>query len=203
MRGGWTDWLESGRDQDRGELRTRLRYEWRGQSLVGNYQWVHSRDNTDGPFSYVAHYNDIRAEWGRTTGLPVHNFSLVGNLNLPRSISLTIVGSAHSASPYNIITGKDANEDGLFNDRGVLRRNSGRGPDYGMVSVYWSRRVALGRFLGNRDKRPGGYIGLQIDNLLGRKNYLMVDPVESSPYFGHPLAALPGRSIRLSLNLGK
>jgi hypothetical protein len=166
-----------------------------------NYEWMHSLDDTDGPFSYAEHYNDLQAEWARTAGVPAHNASLVGNLNLPHSFSLTIVGSVHSSSPYNIVTGRDVDNDGLFNDRGGLLRNSGNGPGYRSVSLYGSRRVNLSHFVRKYERANGIVVGLQVDDLLGNQNYLTIEPVEDSPLFGHPLSALPGRTVRLWFNL--
>jgi Carboxypeptidase regulatory-like domain len=200
---GWLDLLESNRDLRRTELHPRIRYKWRGQALTANYEWIHSRDDTDGPFSYAEFYNDLPAEWARSTGIPAHNASLIGNLNLPRSFFLTIVGSIHSSSPYNVTTGRDIDNDGLFNDRGGLLRNSGNGPDYRSVSLYGSRRVSLDRLLHRRRKGSGINMGLEVDDLLGNRNYLTLEAVEDSPLFGQPLSALPGRTVRLWFNLGE
>lgn len=200
---GWTDWLESDRDQHRAELRGRLRYGWKGQSVIANYEWIHSRDNSDGPFSYAEHFDNLRGEWARTSGVPAHNFSLIGNLSLPHSFSVTLLGSAHGPTPYNILSGKDVNNNGLFNDRDGMMRNSGNGPSYNMVSLYGSRHISFGRIFGRREKTPVADIGLQVDNLLGRRNYLALDPVRSSPLFGRPLTGLPTRSLRLWLKLAQ
>ncbi len=198
---GWLDLLESNRDIHRSELHPRLRYSWKGQSLTANYEWMHSRDDTDGPFSYAENYNDLAAEWARTTGVPVHNASLVANLSVPGSLFITILGAVHSSSPYNIITGKDVDNDGLFNDRGRLPRNTGNGPGYRAVSLFVSRRLGLGRYLGRHERGSSANVGLQVDDLLGNKNYLTVEAVEGSPLFGLPLSALPGRSMKLWFNL--
>ncbi len=199
----WLDLLESNRDLHRSELHPRIRYRWRRQTLTANYEWMHSRDDTDGPFSYPEFYNNLQAEWARTTAVPVHNASLVANLSLPRSFSLTIVSSFHSSSPYNITTGRDVDNDGLFNDRGGLLRNSGDGPGYRSVSLYGSRLVSLGRLSRKHEKAGGVVIGLQVDDLLGDRNYLTVESVEDSPLFGQPLSALPGRTIRVWFNLSQ
>lgn len=200
---GWLDLLESNRNLHRSEFHPRIRYRWRRQTLTANYEWMHSRDDTDGPFSYAEFYNNLQAEWARTTGVPVHNTSLVGNLNLPCAFSLTIVGSYHSSSPYNVVTGQDVDNDGLFNDRGGLSRNSGNGPSYRSVSLYGSRHVSLGRLLGRYERGSGIDIGLQVDDLLGDRNYLTLEPVEDSPLFGQPLSALPGRTVRVWFNVGQ
>jgi hypothetical protein len=198
---GWLDLLESNRDLHRSELHPRIRYVWRRQALTANYEWMHSRDDTDGPFSYAEFYNNLQAEWARTTAVPAHNASLVANLNLPRSFSLTIVSSFHSSSPYNITSGRDVDADGLFNDRGGLLRNSGNGPGYRSVSLYGSRLVSLNRLSRQHEKGGGVIIGLQVEDLLGDRNYLTVEGVEDSPLFGQPLSALPGRTLRIWFNL--
>lgn len=199
----WLDLVESNRDLRRTEVHPRIRYKWKGQALTANYEWIHSRDDTDGPFSYAEFYNDLPAEWARSMGIPAHNASLIGNLSLPRSFFLTIVGSVHGSSPYNVTTGGDINNNGLFNDRGGLLRNSGNGPDYRSVSLYGSRRVSFDRLLHRRQKGGGVNLGLEVDNLLGNRNYLTLEGVESSPLFGQPLSALPGRTVRLWFNLGE
>lgn len=200
---GWLDRLESNRDLHRSELHPRFRYVWRRQTLTANYEWMHSRDDTDGPFSYAEFYNNLQAEWARTTSVPAHNASLVANLNLPRSFSLTIVSSFHSSSPYNITSGRDVDNNGLFNDRGGLLRNSGNGPGYRSVSLYGTRLVSLNRLSRQHEKGGGVVIGLQVDDLLGDRNYLTVEGVEDSPLFGQPLSALPGRTLRIWFNLSQ
>jgi hypothetical protein len=200
---GWLDLLESNRDLRRTELHPRIRYKWRRQVLTANYEWLHSRDDTDGPFSYAEFYNDVLAEWARSTGIPAHNASLIGNLSLPRSFFLTAVASIHSSSPYNVTTGKDVDNNGLFNDRGGLLRNSGNGLGYRSVSLYGSRRVSFDRLLHRHQKGSGINMGLEVDDLLGNRNYLALEAVEDSPLFGQPLSALPGRTVRLWFNLAE
>lgn len=199
---GWLDLLESNRDLRRTELHPRLRYKWKRQALTANYEWIHSRDDSDGPFSYAEFYKNILADWARSSGIPAHNASLIGNFTLPRSFFLTVVGSLHSSSPFNVTTGKDIDNNGLFNDRGGLLRNSGNGPNYRSVSLYGSRHVSLGRLLHRPEKGGGMNIGLQVDDLLGNRNYLTLEAVEDSPLFGQPLSALPGRTVRVWFNLG-
>ncbi len=200
---GWLDLLESNRDLHRSEVHPRIRYRWGRQILTANYEWMRSRDDTDGPFSYAEFYNNLQAEWARTTAVPAHNASLVANLGLPRSFSLTIVGSFHSSSPYNITTGRDVDNDGLFNDRGGLSRNSGNGPGFRSVSLYGSRLVSLSRLSRKHEKGGGVVVGLQVDDLLGGRNYLTVEGIEDSPLFGEPLSALPGRTVRVWFNLSQ
>src|SRR5207302_11351465 len=128
---------------------------------------------------------------------------LVGDFKLPHSLSLTMMASARGSSPYNVISGKEIDGNGLFNHRGGLQRNSGNGPHYRNVSLYGSRHIMIPGLRSKHERNVGVDIGIQVDNLLDSTNYVAVDPVESSPLFGRPLAALPGRSVRVWLNLGR
>jgi len=61
----WTDWLESDRTQGKHQVRALAQFRIRGQGLTARYEWVHSRDDTDGPFSFPAQQSDIGGEWAR------------------------------------------------------------------------------------------------------------------------------------------
>lgn len=194
---GWTDLLESNRLLRKQEFHVRVQYRWKGQRFIGNYEWIRSRDNTDGPFSFPEFQDNLRADWARSTGVPAHTASLVGNFALPGKVSLTLLGSWHSSIPYTILTGHDLNNNGLFNDRGGLPRNSGDGPSYRSVSIYAYRHFSLGKIMPPRESAFGFDAGVQADDILGNRNYLSYGTVLGSPLFGKPLAALPGRSLRL------
>jgi len=200
---GWMDLLESNRCLRKDEIHARVQYHWKGQNFTMNYEWIHSRDDTDGPFSFPEFQDNVRAEWAGSTGAPTHNASLVGSFRLPGALSVTALGSWHSATPFTILTGKDVEWDGLFNDRGGLPRNSGIGPAHRSVSLYGFRHVSFTRLLNERKNGLGVNVGLQADNVLGNRNYLSVGSVLGSPLFGQPLAALPGRSVRLWFNFAK
>jgi hypothetical protein len=196
---GWLDVLQSNRDRQRQAVRARLRYTLKRQSLVANYEWIRSRDDTDGPFSFPENQDNLGAEWARSAGVSPHNFTLVDNLRLPRSISATLIATARGSAPYNITSGLD-NGDDLFNDRGGRPRNSGNGPCYRSLDLFGSRRIPVPGTATRSGGRMYVNVGVQAENLLGDKNYQGVDSVASSPLFGKPLAAAPGRSVRLWVN---
>lgn len=190
-----------GREAGRLPAHLRVQYRWKEQNLIGNYEWVHSRDDTDGPFSFPEFQDNLCAEWVPSTGVSVHNTSVVGNFRLPDSISLTVLGSWHSSTPYTILTGEDLNGDRLFNEHKGLPCNSGKGPAYRSVSLYAYRHLWLGKFLSKKKGGLGADVGIQIENVLGNRNYMILDPVSSSPLFGQPLAAFPSRPVRLWFEL--
>lgn len=197
--GGWSDVLESNRKSEADEVRLRTTYRLKGQMFTANYDWIRSFDDTDGPFSFPADQNDIGAEWARSSGVSPRNLALVGNLNLGKVISLSLVEVWHSGAPLNLTTGIEQ-PDGLFNDRGGLPRNSGTGPAYHSLDVYATRKIPLPRLFTGSKHKAALDLALQAQNLLGNRNYTSVGAIIGSPLFGQPLAGLPGRSVRFSVN---
>lgn len=200
--GEWVGLLESDRNLRKHEIQSQMQYRRGRHSIIVNYRWIHSRDDTDGPFSFPEFQNNLIAEWARSTGVPAHNVSIIGNFRLPASISMTAIDEWHSASPFTVLTGFDVEGDGLFNDRGALPRNSGDIPRYTSASLSFHRRIEVPVLPGSK-KKIGADLGLRIDNLLDNRNYTAVGSVIGSPLFGKPLAALPGRALRLWINVGR
>jgi hypothetical protein len=195
----WLDVLESNRSAERHELHLRLARKWKGQTLVGHYQWIHSRDNGEGPFSFPEQQDNIDADWARSAGVAADNVSFAGNFNLPAAVTLTVTDSWRGSAPYNITTGVDRFHNVLYNDRDGRLRNSGDGPRQNTMSLYASRRFSLPR-LAAQGSQAHVTLGVQADNVLGNKNYMGLGSVVGSPAFGKPIAAYPGRSVRFWFN---
>jgi len=200
---GWTDLLESNRTLRKQQLHLRAQCRFSGQSLTVHYEWTHARDNTDGPFSFPAKQGDIRDEWAASSGVSPHNLTVVGNLNFPREISLGVVEVIRSAMPLNITSAVDPEAHGLFTDRAGAPRNGGKDPAYKSLDFYIHRRIAVPKILWGFKQKTYLDMGFHAENLLGAANYTSMGTVIGSPLFGQPLAALPGRSLRLFLNLGQ
>jgi hypothetical protein len=190
---GWVDLLESNRSAERRRLHGRISFARGKQRFLAWYEWIHARDDHDGPFGFPAHQDNLRAEWARSAGVAPHNAALSGYFQLPAALSLTVTESWHGSAPFNITIAPDAARNGLYNDRGGRPRNSGNGPPYNALSLYASRRVPL------RGRRSAT-VGVNADNLLGNRNYLSLGSVVGSATFGQPLAAMQGRSFRLWLH---
>lgn len=197
---GWTDVLASDRSSDRQRVHSQIRYRWRGQSLAAHYEWIRSYDDTSGPFSFPAEQNDVREEWARSAGVAPHNVTLVGKMKLPGDLSLIVTDTWRGSAPYNITTGLDPANDGLYTDRGGLARNSGNGPAYNSLSLYGYKRIPVPK-VAVKGKRVFVDFGVRVENLLGNKDYTSVGSVVGSPTFRQPLTALPGRAVRVWLNL--
>jgi len=198
---GWMDLLESGYLLRKHQVHLRLNYQWKGQSITAHYEWIHSRDNTDGPFSFPERQDNVRAEWARTTGVAPHNFNLVARFKLPTAVSISLVATSRSSVPYNVTSSEDLDENGLYNDRAGRARNSGIGPAYNSLSLFAHRRIQIPHFLVRSKEKVYADVGFQADNLFGNKNYLSLGSVIGSPLFGKPFGVLPNRSLRLSINL--
>jgi len=195
---GWTDWLESNRAQQKHQIHVRAQYKIKGQTFTTHYEWIHSRDDTDGPFSFPAVQNDIRGEWGPSSGIAVHNLTFVANSKFGKTLSLTVVESWHSPLPLNITSGLDPEDNGLYNDRAGLPRNSGHASGYNSMELFLHRRFAVPEFLIGPRLKTYLDFNLQVLNLLGNKDYSSFGSVIGSPLFEQPLAAAPGRSFRFS-----
>jgi len=191
----FVDMVQSNRTASRHRVHTQLRQPWHGHEIVGNYEWAHSKDNTDGAFSFAERSGDLANEWARSTGIPAHTVSLMASLRLPKSTALNLVESWHGAAPYNITTPFSPRQDGLRVDRNGLPRNSGSGPHYNSLDVYAFRQFTLKALrLGKTPLRLNA--GVQANNLLGNRNYWSLGSIYGSPTFGQPLGAMPGRSFR-------
>ena len=192
----WVDVFASDRRAIRRRVHAYSRYSAKGQQLVVEYEWMHARDNTDGPFSFPARAGDIAAEWARSAGVSPHSVTMMGALALPAEISLNVTWNWRSRAPFNITTGRDAAGSGLFLDRGGLPRNSGDAPGFRTMSLYAHRRITWPRAWAPL-RGIGLNISVQADNILNDANYLSVGSVAGSATFGRPLAAYPGRSMRV------
>jgi hypothetical protein len=200
---GWTDWLESNRAQQNHQIHVRALYKIRGQSFTANYEWIHSRDNTDGAFSFPALQNNIRGEWGPSSGIAAHNLAFVANSRLGKALALTLVDSWHGPQPLNITSGLDPEGNGLYTDRGGLPRNSGRGPNYNSLSLFVHRRFAVPQLFSESRQKTYLDCNVQVINLLGNRDYSNLGTVTGSPLYGQPLAAAPGRAFRFSFGFSQ
>ncbi len=90
----------------------------RSVTLFMNYRLNKAESDTDGAGTFPADPYDLRADYGRSAQDVRHNFFLGGNITLPWwDMRLNPLVFARSGSPFNIITGRDTNNDSLFTDR--------------------------------------------------------------------------------------
>ena len=196
----WVDIVESNRAQSRHRLHLQLQHTWKTYRAAVHYEWVHARDNTDGPFSFPEQPGNLAAEWARSAGVPSHSVNAAGSFRLPGAISVNLTDTWHGSTPYNITSAVDRLGNGLRGSRQGRSRNSGNGPRFNSLSLYGSRHIPI-KVPGRANPLSRINVGVQADNLLGNRNYWSLGSIVGSATFGRPLGALPGRSVRVLLNV--
>jgi hypothetical protein len=148
----------------------------------------------------------------------------IGQLNLPKKLSLTSQFDASSGDPYNVITGMDNNGDGVFNDRpsltgqpgtgtyqtpfgllnttainGSLGRNAGTMPALIHLDMNLSRTFELSGHGLSPDRHQSITLNARSANLLNHTNVSAVGSVVGSPTFAQPLAAEAARRVEFGI----
>jgi hypothetical protein len=99
--------------------------------------------------------------------------------------------------PYSITTGLDNYNDGMANARPAgVPRNSLQGPGYADLDLRWSRDFYLVK--AKKEKGPMATFGIDAFDVLNHVNYQSYVGVQTSPFFGRPVAAQPGRRLQAS-----
>jgi hypothetical protein len=191
--------------------------------IFAGYIRMDLRSDTDGD-SFFTQNNTDQGETARTTWENTHHVIAFGNLILPRKVNLSTQFDANSGSAYNVTTGFDNNNDGIFNDRPhyataadyasgtkiyptrfgaltangagpTLSRNTGTEPWNIHMDVNLSRTFPL-------TKRSDGQtiaLNLRSTNVLNHNNVTSVGGVLGSPFFGQGYASDPGRRVEAGL----
>lgn len=144
------------------------------------------------------------------------------NNQIVRNLLVGVNLNTNSAPPYTLVTGRDDNGDGIFNDRpaGVGRntlRASGQTRLNMMIGYVFAfgRTAALppgiGVFGGGGaaqvrtfDQGTARYrlqVFMQAQNLTNERNYLGYSGTMTSPFFGKPTAVSGMRTIDFGINL--
>jgi TonB dependent receptor/Carboxypeptidase regulatory-like domain len=189
-----------------------------------NYTLSRSLNESDGPLSLPANNFDLHPERGPSPGDARHRLYVMTNTTLVKGVKLGVICHYNTATPYNITTGLDDNLDTVSNDRppGVTR-NSARGSGlfdlntrlswgfgFGQQkkgSTQISKRVTrigdsdsfAGPSAEAMDRRWRVQLYLQVYNLLNHANLTNYTGVQTSPFFGQPTAALPGRRMETGM----
>ncbi len=160
-RGGNLWFIESTAQSTRHLLRanlTLLRAESRTRLVLG-YTWTHSINDGDGPFDLPVDSFNLAAERGPARDDVRHRVTALLGTRLPGGLRLDGTLRGSSGAPYDIITGRDDNGDGVSNDRPPgVERNAGRGAaqwDLG-ARLSWTKSFGPEREPGARGPRPGG-----------------------------------------------
>jgi len=198
QRPDFVDTFESNRRGDRLRLHAQARYRVKRNMFAAHYEWVDAHNHGDGPFAYATDPRNLDFDWARAAAAP-HNLTATASIALPQAVSLTLTDTWNSGVPYTITSGLDPAGTGLFTDRAGLPRNAGDGPSFHSLSMYAHRQIGLPRTIAHGLIHLN--VAVQADNILGRRNYISIGSVLQSSSYGRPLAAMPGRSVRVLLNL--
>ena len=142
---------------DRFNVNLNYRVPGRRTFMNVGYTWANAKNHADNPLSLPANSLNPDVEWGPSSQDVRHRLNAMLNVGLPMGVRANISGSAQSASPYTITTGRDDNQDGVSNDRPAgVGRNSERGAPRWDMNVRFSRGFGFGGSEDNRQAGPGG-----------------------------------------------
>ena len=211
-------------DIDRLMLNANYRIPSKRILLSANYTLGRVTNDSDNALQLPANSRDPNAEWGPGAQDIRHRFNAIANFPMPMSIRANITALMTSAPPYNIITGRDDNGDGVVNDRPAgVDRNSARGSGSFNLNVRLTRGLAFGGArtaagqLGpaqiappppGAPAGPGGVVNQRFNvdfyvaanNILNRVNFLNYSGNLLSPFYGQPTAAAAARRIEVGAN---
>jgi hypothetical protein len=186
-----------------------------------NYALATLTNNTDGPFSLPA-TGDLNAEWGPAANDVRNRFNINFNNQIIRNLLVGLNVNASNGPAYTLLTGRDDNADGIFNDRpSGIGRNTLRASGQATVNMQVTYQFAFGRtaplppgigvFGGGGaaqvrtfDQGNARYrlqVFVQAQNLTNEANYLGYSGTLTSPFFGRPTTVRGMRKIDFGINL--
>jgi hypothetical protein len=194
---------------------------WKRTTVFLNYTWAMLSNNTDGPFSIPA-TGDLAAEWGPAANDVRHRFNIAFNNQIVRNVLVSLNVNGSTAPAYTLLTGRDDNGDGVFNDRPTgSGRNTLRATGQQTVNLFAAYQFAFGhmaplppgigifggggtaqvRTFDQGTKRYRLQLYVQAQNLANRANYLGYSGTMISPFFGRPTTVGAMRKIDVGLGL--
>jgi hypothetical protein len=197
------------------------RVKWKRTTVFVSYTFATHDNNTDGPFSVPA-TGDLSLERGPSPDDIRHRMNLTLNNQIVRNLIVSLNLNAQSAPPYTMLTGRDNNADGIFNDRpSGVGRNTLRADMQANINLLVGYQFAFGQTAplppgigvfggGNTaqvrtfDQGAARYrlsLFVQAFNLANRPNYIGYSGTLLSPFFGQPTAVRDMRKIELGMSL--
>jgi hypothetical protein len=194
---------------------------WKRTTLFINYQLTFLRNDTDGPFAIPA-TGDLNAEWGPAANDVRQRANIAFNNQILRNVLVGLSANLSSGDAYTLLTGRDDNGDGIFNDRpSGTGRNTLRATGQTNLNLFLAYQIAFGRqatlppgigvFGGGAaatvrtvDQSGGRYrvqFFIQAQNLTNQSNYLGYSGTMSSPFFGRPTTVREMRKVDAGINL--
>ena len=151
-----------------------------------------------------------------------NRFNINFNNQIIRNLLVSLNVNASNGPAYTMLTGRDDNSDGIFNDRPVgVERNTLRAAGQATVNMGMAYQFAFGKTAplppgigvfgnggaaqvrtfdqGNARYRLQVYV--QAQNLTNEANYLGYSGTLTSPFFGKPTTVRGMRKIDVGINL--
>lgn len=197
------------------------RISWKRTTLFLNYSMAKLRNNADGPFAIPA-TGDLAAEWGPAGNDVRHRLNASLNNQIVRNVLVSFNVGTHTPEAYTLLTGRDDNEDGIFNDRpSGVGRNTLRASGQTTINMFVAYQFAFGK---TQQLPPGvGIFGggnsaqvrtfdqgaaryrLQLfvaaQNLTNETNYFGYSGTMTSPFFAKPTTVRGMRKIDVGIGL--
>ncbi|MBB5319227.1 TonB-dependent receptor [Tunturibacter empetritectus] len=171
-----------------------------GRWFSGQAQYTLSRfdNNTGGINAFPQNQYNPNNEWGRADLDRRQRFNLVGNINPDHWLSLGVIATLYSGTPYTETTGNDDFHTGLGNARPAgVGRNTLQAGGVASLDLLYNHDFRLTKEKGDNAKFLSA--GISAFNVLNRTNYTSYIGSLSSSLFEHPTAALAGRQLQFSL----
>jgi hypothetical protein len=197
------------------------RISWKRTTLFLNYTLARLQNNTDGPFAIPA-TGELAAEWGPAANDVRHRLNAAFNNQIVRNLLMSFNVNTNTADAYTLLTGRDDNSDGVFNDRPAgIGRNTLRATGQTTINLFVAYQFAFGRraplppgigvFGGGGtatvrtfDQGTARYrlqLYVQGQNLTNAVNYLGYSGTLTSPFFGRPTTVREMRKIDVGIAL--
>jgi hypothetical protein len=184
------------------------------------YVYGHAMSNTDGASTFPANQYDLAGEYGRAAFDVRHRFQINGSWATRWGLRFSPFLTITSGRPYNLVTGRDLNGDGLYTDRpafalspaqagaittpyglldplpkpseAVLPRNLGNGFGLVAANLRFSKVFTLGEVKPGKDDPLQIVFSVNARNILNHPNFGAPDGNLSSPLFGQSTALVSG-----------
>ena len=218
--GDITQFESTGRSSsDRLTVGTRVRLQLKNQQPAMfnvNYTFGHDRNFADGATSLPSNNLNPDVDWGPSRQDIRHRLQLQAQAPILFGIRGNVNLNVSSGVPYNMTTGRDDNDDGVFNDRPEgVSRNSLRGDTTWGMNLNLSRRFSLsgvstpvrgGQGFGGPGGRAGNGGGgrsmelfVQAQNVLNHVTHTGYTGNLSSPFFGLATSVGQARDVNLGI----
>jgi hypothetical protein len=179
-----------------------------------NYTYGQEKNHADGATSLPSDGLNPDADWGPSRQDVRHRLQMQAQAPILFGVRGNVNLTVNSGVPYNMTTGRDDNDDGVFNDRPVgVGRNSLRGDTTWNLNLNLSRRFSLSgvpvapgaqRFGGpaGRGNAGGGRsmeVFIQAQNVLNHVTHTGYTGNLLSPFFGLATSVGQPRDVNVGL----